>query len=189
MNHLRNLSVVLSCTLLAALSVGCDGGADEVTTSTHALHAQLDASSPAMSYDLQVRVFAPEANAIERFKRAQVAHLPAASIEAGFDISTRAQSPVDTQRLRQTFAATVEALAKSEVIGEREVRDAVNEPFFTSFPISACGGNFPCDLVIRIDLEGFELDASGALEVSGEAWVASEYYEVEIVNVDSFPTY
>ena len=189
MTTLRTLSIVLISALLALASTGCDGGVDDMATTTHALQAELDASSPAMSYDLQVRVFAPKAHAVERFKAAQLEQLPAATLEAGLDIITHAANPVDMQRLKETFSATVAALANSEVVAEREVQDAADQPFFTNVPLTACGGRFPCDIFIRVDLEGYDLEVSGALDVSGAAWVASEYFDVEIVNVDAFPTY
>ena len=185
----RTASFTFLVALVGATTMGCDGGSDDMSTSVQALSAQVNAASPAVSYDVRVRVFAPEASAVHRFNRVHSQSARAATIDAGFDISASAASPMDSVRLQETFAATVEALANNEYLGERDVQDAVNQPFFTTFPLAACGGNFPCDLLVRIDVEGFDLPQDGALNLAGDAWVASDYYDVEIVDITSFPTY
>ena len=186
----RLFTALFAAAFLGSTLMACDGGGEAThSTSTHALEARLDAASPAMSYDLTVRVFAPANEAAERMERVRNAADIKHVVEAGIDLSTSTSVGLSRVNLKETFAATVEAVANSEYIGEREVRDAVNQPFFTTFPIAACGGNFPCDLVVRIDVEAFDMDEAGSVDIDGSAWVASGYYDVEIVDVRTFATY
>jgi len=186
----RIFTSIFALAFIASTCVACDGGeAENHSTSTHALEAQLGAANPAMSYDLRVRVFAPKNEAAERFERVSAPRGTTEVIEAGLDLSSSAPVGISHDALKESFAASVEAIANNEYIGEREAQDAVNQPFFTTFPIAACGGNFPCDLVVRIDVEAFDMSPEESVEVHGAVWVASGYYDVQIIDVSTFPTY
>jgi hypothetical protein len=180
---------LLAVSVLAIVSMGCDGAAVSTSTSTtQPLTAELDTTATAQSFELTVSVSEPSHEGLPEFEHVE-AYDVAPHVEAGLEFSPNYAGVIEVTNVRQAFAATVDAMTNNQYVAEKEVHDAVTQPFFTSLPLTKCDGVFPCELTIRIDIERFDFSVPAPLLVHGHAWVESDHYDVEILDVTSFPTF
>ena len=185
----NTLRTLLFTAAVAVVAMGCDGAdVGTPTSTTQPLTAALDRHYAAETFELTVRISEPSDGALREFEHLE-RYDAEPVVQAGLDLYPSYQGRADLTDIRQTFAATVAAVTNNEYVGEQEVRDAVNQPFFTSVPLTACGGVFPCGLTLRIAVERLDFTVASALHIEGDAWVHSDHFDVAIVDVVSFPTY
>ncbi|MGB0591667.1 MAG: hypothetical protein ACPGU1_18480 [Myxococcota bacterium] len=180
---------IITVSALAIVAMGCDGASVSTSTSTtQPLTAELNTNASAQSFELTVSVSEPSNAGVAEFEHRE--HYDGTpDVEAGLEFSPNYLGVTEVTDVRQAFAATVDAMTNNQYVAEKEVHDAVTQPFFTSLPLTKCEGVFPCELTIRIDIERFDFSVSAPLLIHGHAWVDSDYYDVEILDVASFPTF
>ena len=179
---------LLAVSALAVVAMGCDGaGVSTSTSTTQPLTAELDTNASAQSFELTVSVSEPSHAGMPEFEHLERYDV-SPDVEAGLEFSTNYLGVTQVTDVRQAFAATVDAMTNNQYVAEKEVHDAVTQPFFTSLPLTKCEGVFPCELTIRIAVERFDFSVSAPLLIHGHAWVDSDHYDVEILDVASFPT-
>ena len=176
---LRAIPAIL---LASILVVGCDGAIEgDMSTSTQALTAELDRGQPMATFDIMVRVTEPTSQDVAHFERAR----SQGEVEASFDAFGSMDGVRDIGSSSEIFSTTVQAFTNDEYVGERETRDAANQPVYAVLPLTACGGIYPCELALSVTFERHDFTDEAALVIDGQAWVGAEGHQVEIVDVQA----
>ena len=184
----RLVPMSLLTSVLALASMGCDGAAvNTSTTATQPLTAQLDTVQNAQTFELTVMVSEPSDVELGAFEHVEPYEAEAV-LEAGVDLYPRFTGVTEVVDLTETVAATIDAMTSNQYVGEKEVLEEVRNPFFfKSLPLTECQGAFPCEVRLRVEVHLLDLSVTEALHLQGEAWVSSEHFDVEIVEVTAFP--
>ena len=180
-NTLRAIPAIL---LASILVVGCDGAIEgDMSTSSHALTAELDRGQPAATFDVIVRVTEAMSQDVAHFERVQ--GRAEGEVEASFDAFGSMDGVEIFENSSEIFSTTVAAYTNDEYVGEQEARDASSEPVYAVLPLAACGGIYPCELALSVTFERFDFSDEAALVIDGQAWVGAAGHQVEIVEVRS----
>ena len=181
----RTVPALLLGSALAVGALGCDGAMDATTSSTaHALTAELDEAQPVMGFDVAIRVSEPTSPDVDHFVQAQRHAEETTTIDTAFEFIPGFRQAVDLSNIHESFVATAQAIAGNEYVGERQVSEKVNEPIYSTIPIGICKGVYPCDVVVRLEVERVDFSEVAVLDVDWVAWAQAGAFDVEIVDVN-----
>ena len=180
----RITTALFATSLLALTAMGCDGAAqdDTTSTSTQALTAELSSDSPKATFDVVFEISEPTARVVQAFDRAMAPE--AERFEAVVDSVGTVGAITDASDVAKMFSAAVQAVTEdNEYVGEREASDAADAPIYAEIPSFSCGNIFPCIVRLQVVFERHDFSQDEAIVVDWSAWAGTGSHTIQIIEV------